>query len=225
MDLYGKSDRSVPQKVVILTSELALILISAAILFPRKVGIEIFSLEPGLASRRLVLFAFNVVVFLRLLLTFLVFLRRRIPLEEAISVPLAFALYFVGFALLGVGSQSAWNLLDDIGVFLFLLGSVLNSLAEFQRHAWKRDPANRGKLFTGGLFSLSMHVNYFGDLLWVLGYAFVTNNLYSFLIPLFLFCFFYFYNIPKLDAYLAGKYQQEFEEYRRKTKRFIPFIL
>ena len=70
-----------------------------------------------------------------------------------------------------------------------------------------------------------MHINYFGDLLWVLGYAFVTNNLYSFLIPLFLFCFFYFYNIPKLDAYLAERYQDAFEEYRRKTKRFIPFVI
>jgi protein-S-isoprenylcysteine O-methyltransferase Ste14 len=225
MDLYGKSDRSIPQKTVIIVAELAFVLLSAFILFPRETGIRIFPTELGPASRRAILLAFNLIVFARIMLTLFVFLRRRIPLEEAISIPLAFALYYLGFALLGAGSGSPWGLLDDIGVLLFVSGSVLNTFAEHQRHAWKRNPANKGKLFTGGLFSLSMHINYFGDFLWVLGYAFVTNNLYSFLIPLFLFCFFYFYNIPKIDAYLAERYQLDFEEYRRQTKRFIPFIL
>ena len=36
---------------------------------------------------------------------------------------------------------------------------------------FKRRPENKGKLFTGGLFAVSMHPNYFGDLLWVSGYA------------------------------------------------------
>mgnify|MGYP001597168018 CR=1 FL=1 len=64
---------------------------------------------------------------------------------------------------------------------------------------------------------------YFGDLLWVSGYAVLTRNWYAALIPAFLFCFFAFYNIPKLEAYLRHKYPG-FSDYAKRTKRLIPFI-
>ena len=70
-----------------------------------------------------------------------------------------------------------------------------------------------------------MHINYFGDLLWVTGYACVTNNAYAFLVPAFLFAFFYFWNVPKLDAYLKQRYGDDFSAYKRRTKRLVPFIL
>ena len=69
-----------------------------------------------------------------------------------------------------------------------------------------------------------MHINFFGDLLWVSAYAMITRNWYALIIPIFIFCFFAFANIPKLDAYLAKKYSTEFEDYSKKTKKFIPFI-
>ena len=111
------------------------------------------------------------------------------------------------------------------GILLFVAGSALNSGSEFQRYRWKRDPGHTGRLFTEGLFSLSVHINYFGDLLWVTGYACVTGNIYASGIPVFLFCFFYFGNIPKLDAYLQHRYGQDFMEYRARTKRFVPFLI
>jgi protein-S-isoprenylcysteine O-methyltransferase Ste14 len=40
-----------------------------------------------------------------------------------------------------------------------------------------------------------------------------------------MFVFFYSYNAPLLDRHLEQKYPQEFEEYRKRTKMLIPFVL
>ena len=157
-------------------------------------------------------------------ITIAYFLKRAIPLEEAISIPLAFSLYYIGFAFLGYANTSPIGWLDYLAVAIYLLGSYLNTGSEWQRDRWKKRPENKGKLYTVGLFSWSMHINYFGDLLWVTAYAIVTRNAWSILIVLFLFCFFAFFNIPKLDAYLAEKYGEQFDAYQKKTKRLIPFL-
>jgi protein-S-isoprenylcysteine O-methyltransferase Ste14 len=225
MDMYGQKDPSLPQKGVILSSELFLIAVSAWVLFGDLLeGVRAFGSDPE-PTRNLVLFTFNVVVFGRFLLTLFYFLERRIPWEEAFSVPTAFALYLLGFPLLARPASTPVGLLELAGIVLFALGSFLNTFSEYQRKRFKSDPMNKGKLYTGGLFALSMHPNYFGDLLWVSGYACVTHNPYSALIPAFLFCFFYFYNVPKLDAHQRERYGQSFVDYERRTKRLIPFVL
>jgi steroid 5-alpha reductase family enzyme len=175
--------------------------------------------------RNALLFSFNLVTFVRFLLTLFAFLKRRIPPEETISVPLAFGLYLLGFPLLARGASEPVGWGEISGVGLFLLGSFLNTFGELQRHLFKRRPENKGKLYDQGLFSLSIHINYFGDLLWVTGYALVTHNPYAFAVPVFLFCFFQFFNIPKLDAHLREHYGERFVAYERKTKRFVPFLL
>lgn len=225
MDLYGQKSSSVPQKVVILAVEIALIAASAQVLFGDWLaGVRSFGREP-LVARNAVLFAFNLVVFARFLLTLFVFLKRRISWEESVSVPLAFGLYLLGFPLMARPASQPFGALEVAGCALFAVGSFLNSFSELQRHRFKAKPEHRGVLFTGGLFSVSMHVNYFGDLLWVLGYALVTHNPWALLIPAFLFCFFYFFNIPKLDRYLAEHYGEAFAAYAKRTRRFIPFVL
>ena len=68
-------------------------------------------------------------------------------------------------------------------------------------------------------------MNYFGDLIWVSAWALFTGNPWSAIIPVFLFCFFAFYNAPILDKHLAEKYGAPFEAYRKRTKGLIPFVL
>ena len=58
-----------------------------------------------------------------------------------------------------------------IGTSLFAIGISVEIVSEFQRAIAKRQPTNQGKLFTGGLFVLCRHPNYFGYLLWRTGYA------------------------------------------------------
>lgn len=225
MDMYGAKSSSTLQKLVILLAEIGLIAVSAWVLFGDGLrGIRAFGDDPNLL-RNQTLFAFDLVVFGRFILTLFVFLKRKIPWEETVSVPLAFGLYLLGFPLMARGAAVPWGYVEIVGVVLFAVGSFLNTGSEYQRHRFKAREDSRGKLYTGGLFSWSMHVNYFGDLLWVTGYACVTRNPYAFLVPAFLFAFFYFFNIPKLDAYLREHYGERFVEYERRTKRLIPFVL
>jgi protein-S-isoprenylcysteine O-methyltransferase Ste14 len=223
--MYGERSSSTAQKVVILLAESALVGLSYWVLFAGGLRGVRASGEAPSELRNLTLFAFNLVVFARFLLTLFVFLRRRIPWEETLSVPMAFGLYLVGFPLMARPASAPFGALEIVGIVLFIAGSFLNTCSEYQRHRWKARAENRGKLYTRGLFASSMHINYFGDLLWVTGYACVTHNAYAFLVPAFLFAFFYFWNVPKLDAYLKQRYGDDFSAYERRTKRFVPFIL
>lgn len=225
MDMYGQKSPSRPQKIVIVAIELLLVAASYFVLFgPLLSNLRAFGAAPSFA-RNATLLAFNLVVFARFLGTIFVFVERRIPWEEAFSIPLAFALYLLGFPLLARPAAVAFGAIEALGIALFVVGSIINTYSEHQRRDFKRRTENKGKLFTGGLFALSMHPNYFGDLLWVSGHACVTRNAFASLIPLFLFCFFYFFNVPKLDRYLRQHYGAAFTEYERRTKRLIPFLL
>lgn len=227
MELYGRQSKSIPQKVIIVALELALLYVSFRLLFgdwgqvaARWLGWT----APADGTRRWTVLAFNGVVFVRMTFMMVVLLRRHIPFWEAFSVPLAFATYYVGFALFVLRTTAPPNVLTWIGVALFVLGSLLNTVGEVQRYRWKRRPENEGHLFTGGLFSLSRHINYTGDVLWVAGYALVTGNPWSAIVPVALFCFFAFFNAPQLDRHLAEHYGAEYEAWAKKTKMLIPSL-
>lgn len=219
MELYGQQSKSIPQKIVIHAIEILLLWLSFWMLFQQG-GIG----EGGQFDRRVLIFVFNIITFLRLGYMMLVLLKRKIPWEESVSVPLAFALYYIGFSLLVLPTSKPLDTIDFFAIGLFTMGSVLNTGGEILRHKWKKNPKNKGKLYTGGFFRYSRHINYFGDLLWVIAYAMVTRNVYATLIPVFLFCFFAFYNAPKLDRYLKAKYGTDFDRYASRTKMLIPFI-
>ncbi len=226
MDLYNKKDRSIPQKTVLIILEILILIISYWILFEGGYNIIFSPSIPAKGNniRHIIIFIFNLIVFLRICLTVFYLVERHIPWEETFSIPVAFAIYYVGYALLGYGSTEGINVVDIFAILLFLFGSYLNTWSELSRKKWKTNPENKGRLYTVGLFKYSMHINYFGDILWVTAYAIITRNWYSIIIPVFIFCFFAFYNVPKLDKYLSGKYGEQFEEYRRHSKKLLPFI-
>lgn len=228
MEIYGQKEKSIPQKLVIILIELLLLALSYWILFGSGGSIILAWLGVGevhaTAERKVIIFTFSIIVFLRMAFMMFYLLKRKIPWEEALSIPMAFALYYVGFALLVLPTRQPMDGIDYFAVTLFLLGSFINTYSEIQRHFWKKMPEHKGKLYTAGLFRYSMHINFFGDLLWVSAYAIITRNYYSITIPALLFCLFVFFNIPKLDQYLLSKYGRQFEEYKRNTKKFIPFI-
>lgn len=113
---------------------------------------------------------------------------------------------------------------DAVAVGLFLLGAFLNTGSELARDRFKRIPANKGRLYTEGLFALSRHINFFGDILWVAAYAVVAHTLWAALIPLYTLCFFAFFNAPALDRHLARHYGAQYAAYAVRSKMLIPFV-
>lgn len=129
------------------------------------------------------------------------------------------------FAYLGGTNPNSVNLtLATIALILYVAGSILNTGSELQRKWWKEKPMNNGRLYARGLFRYAMHINYFGDELLFTGYALVTGIAWALLIPLMMAAGFVFFNIPQLDKHLREHYGAEFEDYARRTKKFIPFI-
>jgi protein-S-isoprenylcysteine O-methyltransferase Ste14 len=228
MDLYGQKSKSIPQKIVIHLIEIIFLWLSWWILFRQGANwaeqhLHIYNATGG-APRRMIIFVFNLITFVRLAYMMFFLLKRKIPWDESISIPLAFALYYIGYPLFVLPKAVAVGGLDYFAIALFAIGSILNSGGEILRDLWKIKPENNGRIYTGGLFKYSRHINYFGDLLWVTAYAIITRNWYAASIPVFLFCFFAFYNAPKLDKYLKSRYRTAYDDYAKSTKMLIPFI-
>ena len=125
----------------------------------------------------------------------------------------------LGGQVAGSVGIAAW-----IGIGLFVIGSCLNTGSEILRHQWKRDPRNQGKIYDKGLFRYSMHINYFGDVVWATGMALISGSIWIFLIPLYMSGGFIFLHIPRLDKYLKERYGDQYEAYASKTKKLIPYI-
>ena len=228
MDLYGQKSKSIPQKILIHLIEILLLWLSYWILFQNggELCESVFNIHnaSGDFDRRMIIFIFNVLIFLRLAYMMLFLLKRKIPWEESLSVPIAFSVYFIGFSLFVLPNSIAIDAFDYFAIILFLFGCFLNSASEILRDKWKKQPENKGKIYTQGLFKYSRHINYFGDILWIIAYAIITRNIFAFSIPILIFCFFAFYNAPKLDKYLKEKYGRDYNEYANKVKMLIPFI-
>ncbi|MFP4550474.1 MAG: DUF1295 domain-containing protein [Spirochaetales bacterium] len=175
-------------------------------------------------ARALLLSAALVILVLRMALTSLVLLPRRIEAAEALVVGVWLAAIHLGMALAAVGNPASVGLPAIAGAVLFLAGSLINTGSELQRKRFRQNPRNKGHLFTAGLFRYSMHINYFGDIVWAIGLSLLTATLWSAAIPIIMTAMFVWVHVPRLDSHLAAKYGAEFEAYRRSTKKLVPWI-
>jgi protein-S-isoprenylcysteine O-methyltransferase Ste14 len=177
-----------------------------------------------LSPRRVALLACAWIYFLRLLATGLWLLKRRVGWAEAFQVGPFLLVIQVSLAWLGARATAPWGPVDTLALVLYGLGSFLNTGSELQRKAWKSHAEHEGRLYTGGLFRLSMHINYFGDVVLFSGFALLTRSLWAWLIPAIMLAGFVFVHIPTLDKYLQSRYGDEFAEWQRRTKKLVPFV-
>jgi steroid 5-alpha reductase family enzyme len=160
----------------------------------------------------------------RMSLTLFYLMKRHMGWAEVSTIPIAFALYYVGFAVLVLPHSAPLGGWDCFAAALFVVGCYLNTGSELARDRFKKSPANKGKLYVCGLFSLSRHINFFGDLLWVSAYAIVAHTVWAAIIPIYTLCFFGFFNAPALDRHLVDHYGEQYRAYAARTKMLIPFI-
>jgi steroid 5-alpha reductase family enzyme len=174
--------------------------------------------------RRFCLAAALSIYYIRILFTDFVFLKRGVSWSEVFTIcPWLLGIYLV-LAIAGGRNAESFGVVGSLGVVLFLVGSWMNSYAEYSRHVWKRRLENRGQLFTQGLFRYSRHPNYLGDLVLFSGLCFMTGAWVSAVIPAIMFAGFVFINIPALDAHLHDRYGVMFDEYAKHTRKLIPLV-
>jgi protein-S-isoprenylcysteine O-methyltransferase Ste14 len=184
--------------------------------------------EPYLLSgdpirRGLVLFCLTAYA-LRVTVTILAFLKRKLIWTEAIIITSLMTFVLLVFAREGGSNPQPISLLEITGLALYVGGSFINTWSEYERYRFKIDPANQGRLYTLGLFRLSRHANYFGDVVLFSGLAVVTGRFGMLVIPLIMAGNFLLILIPLKEAYLAKKYGSQFSDYAKRTRKFVPFI-
>ncbi|GAB7364237.1 hypothetical protein MBLNU230_g4785t1 [Neophaeotheca triangularis] len=113
-----------------------------------------------------------------------------------------------------------------VGSTLYVLGMVLELGSETQRHLFKKDAGNKGRVYDQGLFGLSRHVNYFGYTLWRAGFAVAAGGwTWGALVGAFFAWDFTQRGIPVLQDYLEEKYGEQYAEYERKVPyKFVPYL-
>ena len=210
---------ALPQKIIIILCLFATIFYSFWLQFFNSEVVQI----KGDFFRIILLYVFSITYILRIIFTLFVFLKRKIPWWESLAgVFLSIILYY--FIQIGSINSNPINVLDFFGILLYLLGSYLNTRSEYGRYKFKRIPNNKGHIFDKGLFKYARHINYFGDVLLFTGFALVSQNVISLIIPFFMGLNFVFILIPAKESYLKEKYGEEFEMYRKHSKKLIPLI-
>ena len=226
--MHGIKETSNTLRIVWFVSHSIFLYIAYLICFDDKLlwldSILDVDFQGGNFYRRCCLWGFGVLMYIRMNLTTFHLLKRKMPIEELFGVIIGCAVYQIGFVLLGGWQSSPLSLLDVFGILLFIIGSYINTYSEIQRKRFKDDPNNNGKLYTQGLFKYARHINYFGDICWVTGWAIVTNNIWSMFIPISLTLGFIFLFIPELSRYIETNYVDEYLDWKKQTKKLIPFI-
>ena len=178
----------------------------------------------GDLARRILIASCLIIYFARLQVTVWVFQKRKWTWLETVAITVLISFLFYVFAWVGGNNKLRVGFVEVIGILLYLSGSYLNTHSEYSRHVWKLKAENNRRLYTKGLFSLSMHINYLGDILLFTGLAMTTARFSVLVVPLIMTLNFIFFIIPSLDRYLEKKYTDEFREYAGTTKKLIPLV-
>lgn len=136
-------------------------------------------------------------------------------------------LFFISFPVSVTLGRSTvpLNFLDWIGLGLFLIGFLIETIADAQMMNFKAKPENKDKLIRIGLWKGSRHPNYFGEMLvwWGLGFVALNSVLpaISFIGALMItYLLSKVTGVPMLEEKYRGR--PGFEDYIKSTNAFLP---
>lgn len=138
-----------------------------------------------------------------------------------------FILLIVSMPIIRLNTYETYNigLIQTIGILIFIIGIIFETLADYHLLEFKKDVKNKGKLIKTGLWKYSRHPNYFGEAILWLGYSLAVindfNSIYIFISPLLISLLLLFVSgVPMLEKKLISN--PEFEDYKLKTPVFFP---
>ena len=112
-----------------------------------------------------------------------------------------------------------------VGVLVWAIGLAFEALGDYQMHAFRSDPANRGVIMARGLWAWTRHPNYFGDAavwwgLWLVSIA-DWVSLTTILSPVLMTYLLMYVTGGKLtEKYM--RHRPGFAEYCSRTSFFVP---
>ena len=117
--------------------------------------------------------------------------------------------------------------LDSVGIILWGIGFLFESVGDAQLKAFLRKADHKGKIMTSGLWSITRHPNYFGEVVIWWGLMFMAMNVpvgvFSIISPVIItFLLLFVSGVPLLEK----KYQDrpDFIAYSKRTSLFFPWF-
>lgn len=153
-------------------------------------------------------------------LKFFIFFQVQGLLDLALSVP---------FLLACLHAKPGIAILEWVGIGLWMMAFLGETMADWQLHNFKRDARNRGKTCRTGWWNYSRHPNYFFEfLIWVAYFVFAAASPYGWIslyCPLLiLFTIFKVTGIPATEAQALRTKGQDYRDYQRTTSVFVPWF-
>lgn len=125
-------------------------------------------------------------------------------------------------------SNTSLTWLDAIAALVTLGAVLIEGTADFQMRRWRNAPGNKGQTIPPGLWSVSRHPNYFGEVLFWWGlYLFVPLAYPGFwwivVGPVSILLLFLGVSIPLMERHLLARHPT-YVEYQRHVSAFFPWL-
>ena len=130
-------------------------------------------------------------------------------------------------------SDSITDLFFIIGVSIAIIGFIIEVVADMQKRKFRTNISNKGQFISSGLWSISRHPNYFGEMMIWVGISFVSIPILigwqfiTLISPIFvIFLLTKVSGINLLEASANDKWgaDKNYQDYKDKTSVLIPFL-
>jgi len=148
-------------------------------------------------------------------------------LVQAFGVSMVLLLLAPLFNYFHLGQAGSEGFLGWFGVLLMVLGIALRAwstrvLGRFYTRTLLTDAGQR--VVQEGPYRLVRHPGYSGSLLIWIGAGLAVSNWIALTLVTLVCLIAYIYRMRSEEAMLVARFGQEYEEYRRRTKRLIPYL-
>ena len=142
-----------------------------------------------------------------------------------------FVTFSAGLAAMTSIAQAPLGIFALVGTSLWLVGFVIEVVADAQKRQFRRNPEAGGRFITAGLWAWSRHPNYFGEIILWVGIALVALpalsgwQLATLISPIFVFVLLnYVSGVRMLEASADKRWgsDPEYQAYKTRTSVLIP---
>lgn len=138
---------------------------------------------------------------------------------------IVFAQLLVGLKIIELGASI--NIVFILGFLMIIIASIIQYISDEQMRAFRKEHKGTKKCIDQGLWRISRHPNYFGEVivwwgLYVMYLSIVQRLDIYILAPLSMTLLFVFISIPMMETKIL-KTRPEYKEYQEQVSMLIPF--
>ncbi len=151
---------------------------------------------------------------------FFVFFQAQGLLDVALSIP---------FLAAALNPSDGLEALEVVGIAVWAIGTVGETISDRQLASFRRDPANKGQVMSRGLWRYSRHPNYFFQIVTWVGFALIATaapwGWLGWISPLLItFSILFVTGIPPTEAQALRSRGEAYRAYQRTTSALVPWF-